>query len=157
MAEQKAETELNKNLDELAQLFEQSEKEILQMIAGRSLRVDQVAQKLQVSTRQVYRWISDGQLIAFKLRSRLRIPEASIVSFVTRRLLQQAREILWHKLTVVFWIFPEFRYSIFASGFSSIISDASFFVDFVNDIVNGAGGFGNLRPLQTGVKWRLIN
>lgn len=54
----------------------------------RNLRVDQVAGEtfLNCTPRTVYRLIAEGQLVAFRVRSSLRVTEASVQAYLKRQI-----------------------------------------------------------------------
>ena len=48
------------------------------------LTVEQIAERLSVSTRTVRRWISDGELVAYRLGRAVRIDEPDLEAFLAR-------------------------------------------------------------------------
>ena len=52
----------------------------------RLLRVDQLAQKLNISKRQAYRLISNGHFVALKIGGCLRIRSDSVEDYVKRQI-----------------------------------------------------------------------
>ena len=52
----------------------------------RMLRPDQVATRLAVCTRTVYRLVTDGKLIGLRVGNRLRIPEDSVTQYINRQI-----------------------------------------------------------------------
>jgi len=49
------------------------------------LRPDQVAEKLNVSTKTIYRLLGEAQLVGLKVRGSIRIPEASVTDYIKRQ------------------------------------------------------------------------
>jgi excisionase family DNA binding protein len=52
----------------------------------KNLPVKAVAECLRISARGVYRLIADGELVAFKVRHSLRVPEGSLVDYQRRQI-----------------------------------------------------------------------
>lgn len=52
----------------------------------RNYRVDEVAEILNCSSRTVYRLVADGEIIAFRLRSALRVSSSSLEFFIKRQI-----------------------------------------------------------------------
>jgi excisionase family DNA binding protein len=52
----------------------------------KNLTIKHVAECLRISTRSVYRLISDGSLVAFKVRHSLRVPEKALEDYTRRQL-----------------------------------------------------------------------
>ena len=51
----------------------------------RYLTLPEVAERLKVSRRTVYRWIKDGDLNAYKFANEYRITESDLKAFLERR------------------------------------------------------------------------
>jgi len=58
----------------------------------KNLRIDQVAGCLNICTRSVRRLIAEGQLVCFKARGALRVPESSVQAYIERRIRLQQLE-----------------------------------------------------------------
>jgi len=54
------------------------------MIANRLLRIDQAAKILNCSTKTITRLITDGELLALKIKTCWRIDECDISAYITR-------------------------------------------------------------------------
>jgi excisionase family DNA binding protein len=52
----------------------------------RLIRPDQTAQKLNVSTRTIYRLLAEGQLTGCKIRGCLRVRESSVEDYIRRQI-----------------------------------------------------------------------
>lgn len=59
---------------------------------NRNLTLKAAADLLGASTRTIYRLIVDGELIAFKVRGALRIPEESLDQYRSRQILKYTEE-----------------------------------------------------------------
>jgi excisionase family DNA binding protein len=55
----------------------------------RYLTLPEVAERLKVSRRTVYRWIKDGDLNAYKFANEYRITESDLKAFLERRRTRQ--------------------------------------------------------------------
>jgi excisionase family DNA binding protein len=58
----------------------------------RLLRPDQAAERLNVSTRSVYRLLAEGQLTGCKIRGCLRVRESSVDDYIRRQIALYALE-----------------------------------------------------------------
>ena len=65
----------------------------MQAIRDRLLRPDQVSQRLNVSTRSVYRIIEEGHVRALRVRGSLRVLESSVDEYLARQLAEFELEI----------------------------------------------------------------
>ena len=52
----------------------------------RILRIDEVAEILNTSTRTIYRLAADGDLQAFRVRNSLRIPREGLEAYMVRQI-----------------------------------------------------------------------
>ena len=59
----------------------------------RLLNVDEAAARLNVSSRSIYRLISEAQLVGLKVRGSLRVLESSIDSYIERQILSYSLEV----------------------------------------------------------------
>jgi excisionase family DNA binding protein len=55
----------------------------------RYLTLPEVAERLKVSRRTVYRWIKDGDLVAYKFANEYRITESALIEFLEARRTRQ--------------------------------------------------------------------
>ena len=78
---------LENEIANLSDIFGMDEKNILAHIRGRKLTVKQTAKMLNVQPRCVYDMISEGELIAFRLKNVLRVFEISVVSYIARKII----------------------------------------------------------------------
>ena len=60
---------------------------------SRLLNVDEAAARLNVSSRSIYRLISEAQLVGLKVRGSLRVLESSIDSYIERQILSYSLEV----------------------------------------------------------------
>ncbi|MDY6879250.1 MAG: helix-turn-helix domain-containing protein [Thermodesulfobacteriota bacterium] len=56
------------------------------MMMKENLRIDEVSEILSCSARTVYRLVQEGELLAFKIRSSLRVPRAELDLYVRRQI-----------------------------------------------------------------------
>ena len=79
-------------MKKLADIWGLSEEHIRNLIAGPKVNVAQAAEMLGVERRTIYNMICAGDFPAFRLNKALRIPEQSIVDYISRQMLKKALE-----------------------------------------------------------------
>jgi len=74
-------------IDDICDIFKISEKDLMEHLKGRKLNVRQAAKMLGVGRRYIYLLVAEGSLVAFRLKSAIRISEKSIIAYIAKKII----------------------------------------------------------------------